>query len=209
MAKMIYERTLDFGATILFFAFIVFAFVKSGSELWGLVPIGSILIVILLRRQGKLEKLKFGRDGIEATMAKAHEATEEAREATKEIKELMKATSVAVLGLIKRTGRMGGYTYDEKEQIKQDILTRLSEMGISEDELKTIEDNSRWHDYTACDYVFHILQGRHFPSGNSFEPGPQLAEAIELRRGTSRIATPDEVLCQTSSTAKAWSLGTT
>jgi hypothetical protein len=150
-----------------------------------------LLSVILLLRQGKLAKLEFSREGIVATMAKVQVATAQAEKATKEVRESMKTTAASVLGLVKRSGRWGGYSYDEKEEIKKELLANLSEMGISAEEVKNVEKKSMWHEYVALDYALNILGGQYNIWG--FDPAAH-AEASELRRRpASNVATPDEV----------------
>ena len=196
------DRMLDVMAIVLFIAVIVLTVVSvlpfTKSELVaGAIEfsLACLLAVVLLLRTGRLEGLKFGKEGIEATLAEVREATHEARETTKEVKEFMKATSVAVLGLIKRSGKAsGGYSYDDKEQIKQDILANLSTMGIPPDEIEDLERKSRWHEYTAVDYVNAILWGRFFSPGSECPSGTVRGEAKKLlNRPMSDVATPDEL----------------
>jgi hypothetical protein len=152
-----------------------------------------LLVFVLLLRQGRLVKVKLGKEGIEATMAEAREATKEARETTREVKEFMKSTSIAVLGLVKGTGRTGVYGYDDKERIRRDILSRLAAIGTSPEEIEAVEKESRWHEYVALDYVCSILGGRYNVWGGDLEAF-QEADRLRSRAGTlSRMPTPDEL----------------
>jgi hypothetical protein len=154
-------------------------------------PLVGLLVVILLLRTGRLNTLRFSKAGIEATMAEAREVTLRARETTKEIKEFMKNTSAAVLGLVKRSGRWGGYSYDEKEQVKAEVLINLREMGISEKEIEDIEKKSNWHEYVALDYVHDILGGQYHVWG-SILGATEEADAFRSRP-LSNLPTPDEL----------------
>lgn len=188
------DRILDILVGIVLVVVIILAFTKGGTDQVTTVFLIIFLAFLLFLRQGRLAKLKFNREGFEATMAEVREATQEAEKATKEINEFMKITAAAVLGLVKRTGRAGGYSYDDKEQIRQEYLTNLREMGVSHKEIEEIEKKSKWHEYVAVDYVYHILRGRFFSPGR--EPSPEQArvEAKEmLNRPISNLATPDEL----------------
>lgn len=130
---------------ILFVVIIVFAFTKNGADAVGMEIVLTCLFVFLVFLcQGRFQRLRFGKEDMELILAQAAEATGEARDATKEVNEFTKAASVAVLGLIKRSGGNGGYSDDDKKQIQQDILANLGEIGISRAEIEEIEKKSRW-----------------------------------------------------------------
>lgn len=170
---------------------IILAFTQDGVDQTTTGMFVVLLGFLLLQRQGKLATVRFNRKGFEAIMAEAREATQGAEKATKEVKEFMKVSSVAVLGLIKRNMVVGGYSYDDQEQIKQEILTNLSQTGITPEEIADIEKESKWHECVAAEYVHCIMRAMNLLMDDG---GRRSTEAQELRkRPLSNLATPDEL----------------
>jgi len=172
---------------------VVLAFTQDGVDQATTGFFVVFLAYLLFLRQGKLAAVKFNKEGFEATMAEVREAAQGAEKATKEVKEFMKITAAAVLGLVKRTGRGGGYSYDDKEQIRREYLTNLREMGMSLVEITEIDKKSGWHELIAVDYVGHILGGRFFREIWWAIPEAWQEALGLLNRSGPNLATPDEL----------------
>lgn len=91
--------------------------------------------------------------------AKTRKLFEEAQSTVKELKSLAKIMASTTLGLVKRTGRWGGYSYDEKEEIKESTLNVLHEIGIPEEEIEEVVKKSKWHEFVEFDFALAILGG--------------------------------------------------
>jgi hypothetical protein len=172
---------------------IVLAFTQSGTGQATTALFVFLLALLLVLRQGRLATVKLNREGFEATMAEVREATKGAEKATREVKEFMKITAAAVLGLVKRTGRDGGYSYDDKEKIRREYLANLREMGLSTEEIEEIDKKSGWHELVTVDYIGHILGGRYFRDVWWTDP-EAWPEVLGLwNRLGPNLATPDEL----------------
>lgn len=100
---------------------------------------------------------------IEAQSATVDLVADRAKSTVKSLQELSKIFTTTELGLIKRSGRLGGYSYEEKEEIKIKTIELLKKAGITEDEISIIEEECKWHLYTTFDYVHLILGGSTIP----------------------------------------------
>ena len=150
---------------------------------------GVICVVFLFfSNLDKISKLKFGRSGFEA---ETREVVKEAKSTIKELHDLSKIMASTTLGLVKRIGRWGGYSYDDKEKIKNETLDVLNRLGISDEDIEMVVVESKWHKFTELDYVHHILGAGKTPN---FLPKERLAGWMTLRnRGLENIATPKEL----------------
>lgn len=100
---------------------------------------------------------------IEAQSATVDLVADKAQSTVKSLQELSKVFTTTELGLIKRSGRWGGYSYEEKEEIKRKTIELLKKAGITEDEIAIIEEECKWHLYVKFDYVHLILGGSTIP----------------------------------------------
>ncbi len=166
------------------FAFAIYFGVSKSYEpsKWAFIAgIASLLFANLYR----FRWFKFGKSGIEA---ETREVVREARSTIKELQDLSKIMTMTTLGLVKRAGRFAaGYSYDEKDSIKESVLNVLQQIGISDQECERIVAESKWYKYTELDYVHHILGARLFPSD-------RIAEWNKVRhRSLDNLATPEEL----------------
>lgn len=161
-------------------------FEKNYQVLWPM----TILSVVLLffANLDKISKLRFDKTGFEA---ETREVVKEARSTIKELQDLSKIMASTTLGLVKRTGRWGGYSYAEKEEIKKQTLNVLEKIGISPEDVEKVITESKWHKFTELDYVHFILGGDKIPE---ILPSDRIAQWKQLRhRDLDNLATPDEL----------------
>jgi len=100
---------------------------------------------------------------VEVQSATVDLVADKAQSTVKSLQGLSKVFTTTELGLIKRSGRWGGYSYEEKEEIKRKTIELLKKAGITEDEIAIIEEECKWHLYVKFDYVHLILGGSTIP----------------------------------------------
>lgn len=126
--------------------------------LWAAV--GAALFLLVCANADRIAEFSATRDGITARTRDLVVRTEGA------ISELqMLASQLAALGLslIKRQGRLGGYTVDEEQRLRVSTLEVVRRLGVAEIEIRRAM--SDWHAAEDFDYVQGIL-------GNSRLPEP-------------------------------------
>jgi hypothetical protein len=146
----------------------------------------GFLAMLVAANLDRISEFKASSKGIEArtrdVVARAETAIAELRLLAVQIAEL-------TLSLLKRSGRMGGYTDDEETAFKDSVLGVLKKIGVSESEFPSIQRD--WHKITEFDYSYFILGGPYLPS----DARPEMANGwMALKdRGLERPATPDEI----------------
>ncbi len=168
-------------ASVIAFGFCVyFGFSKEGSELWVTTPPFIMGILFLFFANiNRLKTFSASFKGVTAETREIKHIVAEGKNLIKELQDLSKIMAITELGLIKRSGRLGGYSYDEKEEIKASTLNLLQQIGIPEKEIRTIVDKSKWHLYTRFDYVLFILGGSTIPQ-KIFKPQDRTKERKTL-----------------------------
>lgn len=181
------------------FALTIIAIIVLGFSVWfGLLedyrPMGvtfvAFVLLLLCANLDRIKWFKIGQSGVEA---ETREVIEEAKSTIKELQSLSKIMATTTLGLVKRTGRWGGYSYDEKEEVKESTLKVLREIGVSEEEIEKVVSESKWHEFVEFDYALSILGGsRAWPPDL---PEDLRREWIEFRRkfGFNNIAKPEDL----------------
>ena len=87
------------------------------------------------------------------------------------------------------TGRMGGFSDEQTEKIKENTISMLSELGV--DASKTHEALEEFHKFTELDYVLNITGGSYVLADVPSEFSDRLNE---LRSGEfDKIASPDKI----------------
>jgi hypothetical protein len=181
------NNLLTFLALIAFVCCVFFGVSKSYQPMWVLFLL--CLALLVFANLDRLKWFKVDKSGFEA---ETREIVKEARNTIKELQDLSKIMANISLGLLKRAGRFGGgYSYGEKENLKDSVLNVLRQIGVSNEECERIVTESKWHRYTEFDYVHHILGGSKFPDILSKQ---QLSERRKFaNRGLDNIPTPEEL----------------
>ena len=174
--------------TLVAFGFCVyFGVSKSYEPMWilSLLCFASLVFANLDR----IKRFKVDKSGFEA---ETREIVKEARNTIKELQDLSKIMATITLGLVKRTGRWGGgYSYEEKEDLRDSVLNILLQIGVSDEECEEIITGTKWHQYVELDYVHHLLGGSHIPSSL---PEEKIGEWKQLRkRGLNNLPSPEEL----------------
>jgi hypothetical protein len=95
--------------------------------------------------------------------AKTREVIAKAENTLSELQLLARSMGELTLSLVKRSGRLGGYSDQEEESIKGRVLEVLRNLGIPERDLPGVLEE--WHRSTEFDYAQAILGGNTVPSG--------------------------------------------
>lgn len=155
----------------------------NGLLLAGLFAALAFLVTANLDR---ISEFKASSGGIEA---RTREVVARAETAVVELRILAEQLAELSLSLVKRQGRIGGYSDDEQESIQGSILDVLRKVGVPESTFPGILKD--WHRLTEFDYAHHIMGGSLVPHGASTEV---IAEWKQLRhRGIQHLPAPEEV----------------
>lgn len=79
-----------------------------------------------------------------------------------ELQLLAQQMAQLTLSLVKRSGRIGGYSDVEEDRIRDSVLEVLKRIGIAEKELSSIL--AEWHRFVEFDYGHAILGGSTIPA---------------------------------------------
>ena len=132
----------------------------------------------------RVSKLRASFSGIEA---ETRAIIDEAKVTIEQMRLIAKIAAKANLSLVMRSGRLGGYSADERETILKDTMATLKRLGVNDKEVPELL--SEWHFYTRFDYMAGIL-GNQIPSLDN----TIIAEWKELRdRWPSEPASADEL----------------
>jgi hypothetical protein len=121
----------------------------------------SFVFLMFLYNLDKISEIRATKDGLEL---KAREIIKEAEITIEEMQDLGKTLIKTELSLIMRAGRFGGYSEEEKREVKQSILDILKELKVPEKEQSEIFDGD-WNKFIAFDYVGGILGNGRMPQG--------------------------------------------
>ncbi|MDR7377796.1 hypothetical protein J2X19_002475 [Rhodoferax ferrireducens] len=149
----------------------------------GLIAALAFLVAANLDR---ISEFKASKAGIEA---KTREVVARAETAVEELRILAEQLGQLSLSLVKRQGRIGGYSDDEQESVKASILDTMRKVGVPESTFPAVLKD--WHRFTEFDYAHYILGGNLVPQGAE----PKVTEEWkQLRRhGISNLPVPAEV----------------
>ncbi len=173
----------------------IVSFIALGIGLWaglngkaGVLTVGFLSFVALLftANLDRIAEFKASGTGIEA---KTREVLKDAEVTITELRSLAKQVGIVTLSLVKRSGRIGGYSDSEEDDIKESILGVLKEVGIPHSERD--ETLKEWWLFTELDYSYYILGAHTIPQGASPE---EIGEWKALRSGVlENIPTPEDL----------------
>lgn len=128
------------------------------------VYFSAFVVLLIIANLDRISEFKAGKDGIEG---KTRDIIRQAENAVDEIKILALQVATLSLSLVKRSGRLGGYSDAEADSIKESMLGILRQLRATHDEqLKVLEG---WHDIEELDYIHLVLGGHTIPDGVSSE----------------------------------------
>lgn len=114
---------------------------------------------LLAANLDRISEFKASRSGVEA---KTREVVARAENTLRELQLLARRVAELSLSLVKRSGRFGGYSDEEQDRIKNDLISVLREIKISEADIQGVL--VEWHRVVEFDYAHFILGGSTVPS---------------------------------------------
>ena len=146
----------------------------------------SFVMFLFVANLNLISEFKASGSGIEA---KTREVIARAEITLTELQLLAKTVSEVTLSLVKRNGRLGGYTDDEADSIKDSVLVLLGKLGTPDSDFPKILQE--WHRFVEFDYTHAILGGGYVPDQVNAET---IEEWKKLRDGgIVNIPTPDAI----------------
>ena len=145
---------------IVAFAELVFSLIVGIYGMQSVMIVGFLgfVVTMFIANVDRIVEVKATATGFEA---RTRDIIEEAKVSVKEIQTLAKIVAEITLSLVKRTGRMGGYSDEEEDNIKNSIIGILKQLKIRDhDQEKILEE---WHRYTIFDYAHCIIGGIRTP----------------------------------------------
>ena len=116
------------------------------------------LAFLVLANLKNVKKAKVSKDGFEI---EARQLIEKAEVTIAEMQKLAKLVAKTALSLVKRSNRIGGYSVEEQEGIKESTLHLLNELNITEED--QINILNEYNKFIEIDYVF-LLLGNQVPT---------------------------------------------
>jgi hypothetical protein len=143
-------------------------------------------LLLLFAHLDTIAEFKASGTGIEA---KTREVLSRTEVTLRQLQLLTKQIATITLSLVKRNGRIGGYSDDEQDTIKVSVLGILREVGIAESDFSDVL--SDWYKFTEFDYAHGIL-------GNGRTPGGADQQALSdwkrlFHSGANSIPSPEDV----------------
>lgn len=176
---------LTIGGILILCAGLVAGFLGHIAVMWtGSAGFVAMLVAANLDR---ISEFKASGMGIEA---RTREVIARAETTLTELRLLAVQVAELTLSLLKRSGRMGGYTDNEENSFKDSVLGVLKKIGVAESEFPRIQRD--WHRIVEFDYAYFILGGHHIPNNANHE----VVKGWEALRngGLERPPTPGEIL---------------
>src|SRR5437773_3943313 len=109
-------------------------------------------ILMLAANADRIARLKAGATGFEA---ETRALIDKALATIDQLRAVAKIAVQANLSLVMRSGRWGGFSFDEKESIRQASLQAFDALHIPKKEQEQMF--GEWHKVNRFDYVHHLL----------------------------------------------------
>lgn len=136
----------------------------------------AFILIVFVNNMDKISEIKATAKGIEA---KTREVVAKAEVTIEELQNMAKILAKTELSLIIRSGRLGSFNAEERERVKDSILSILENLKVSKEEQDRILDTD-WNKFIVFDYAHAILGRGHIPQGFSPE---EIKQWEKLREG--------------------------
>jgi hypothetical protein len=155
------------------------------GEYWVMaVAFAGFVGCLLAANLDRISEFKASKSGVEA---KTREVVARAENTLRELQLLAMRIAELSLSLVQRTGRWGGYSDEEQDRIKNDLISVLREIKISEADIQGVL--IEWHRVVEFDYAQLILGGSTVPDKN--DPKTMAAWKSLGDGGISNVPTPE------------------
>ena len=149
------------GLVSLFVGFI-FGFLGHLQILWA--SLIAMVFLLLCANADRVAEVTASSSGISA---KTRELVERTEGAITEIQALTMQLTKLGFSLVKRQGRISGFSAEEEQQIKADMLEVVRRVGVNESAIE--QAIGEWNSFEELDYARGILGSGWHPSGASEE----------------------------------------
>ena len=143
------------------------------ANLWA----GGVAFIALLIA-ANLDRISEFKATIGGVEARTRDVVTRAETAISELQLLAAKIAELSLSLVKRQGRLGGYSDAEEDSIRDSMLSVLTKLGLSENKIQSVLHE--WHQCVDFDYTHLILGGHQIPDDPTSEV---LEEWQALRKG--------------------------
>jgi hypothetical protein len=134
----------------------------------------------------RISEFKATKFGIEA---KTRKVLEQAQHTVSELQSLAIIVAETTLSLVKRNGRLGGYSDEEADNIKASVLTVLKKIGVPDSQSDGVLQD--WHKLTEFDYVIFILGHSHVPTG--FDDHNIICQEWKALKSFEAVPSPQQI----------------
>ena len=161
---------------------ILLYFVANSHVGWAAIIAG--LIFMISSRLDEVVEIGFG-----SFKTKLERRVRDVEEAMDAVRYLAKASARNALNAVQYTGRMGGFTEQQKVHFLLDTRRLLRDLGISAEEAQELEND--WHDAVEFDYASWATGGDQVPNDLPHDLMPAWKN---LRKGgIANRASPEEI----------------
>jgi hypothetical protein len=145
----------------------------------------AFIACLIAANLDRISEFRASAAGVEA---KTREVIAKAESTLSELQLLARTVAEVTLSLVKRNGRMGGYSDQEEEKIKTQVLDVLRNLKTSDKDLPHIMEE--WDRFTEYDYAMAILGGNTVPDADT-----EVIEKWQTLRdgGIVKIPSPQEI----------------
>lgn len=174
----------------------ILAYIILGFSFWSgyigkldvmIVAFISFILIVFINNLDKISEIKATAKGFEA---KTREIVEKAEVTIEQLQKIALVLADTELSVVIRSGRWGGFTKEEKEKLKNSVLSILDQLKIPVSEQEKILDHD-WNRYIIFDYAHALSGGSYVPDGLTSD---QLKEWEALRSGgVNNPATPEQL----------------
>jgi hypothetical protein len=175
---------LSIAGVLIFVAGLAMGFLGYSQVMWASC-VGFIGCLIA----ANLDRISEFNASATGVTAKTREVITRAESAVTQIQALATVVAEVTLSLVKRSGRLGGYSDADADAVLERVLGTLDKLAVPKSELPNVM--REWRRITEYDYVLAILGSTRAPG--SVDPNA-IKEWNALRAGAfSNIATPEQV----------------
>jgi hypothetical protein len=147
---------LNFWIFVISFSFLIIFTLLFGllGKKWQMfIAVIACSVGMAFSQLDKMETLIFNSTGFEARMKKVIEEA-----SIRNLEKFSMTMASCIMDLVSSEGRAGGIRWQYKKQMYDNLVKRLRLLGLTDDQIKEIKENSLWDKYLLIDHVFMIRE---------------------------------------------------